>query len=211
MLSLLKKKSEAEAAVAPPGWHPNFRNYEKLPDIKVVRTAFFVNGAAIFVALALGVYFGLKEWQVWVLKGQTAEEQRKVDRDRRPSDQAVALFKKFQAEEARIAEVDAFIKSKPLLSALLLRLGSTLPPDIAIDSLDLRVEGLALRLSLRGDAVAASGQATQYLEQLKADPELAQFEDFNFTATPVRNPATGSMVVEFFLRLKSPATGGKKK
>ena len=27
-----------------PAWHPNFRNYEKLPDIKVVRTAFFVNG-----------------------------------------------------------------------------------------------------------------------------------------------------------------------
>lgn len=210
MLSLLKKKSEAAAAVAPPGWHPNFRNYEKLPDTKVVRTAFFVNGAAIFVALALGVYFGLQEWQVWVLKGQVAEEQRKIDRDRRPSDQAVALFKKFQVEEARLAEVDAFIKSKPLLSTLLMRLGSTLPADIAVDSLDLRADGLALRLSLRGEAVAASGLATQYLEQLKADSELSQFEEFNFTATPVRNPATGLMVVEFFLRLKSPA-GGKKK
>jgi alkanesulfonate monooxygenase SsuD/methylene tetrahydromethanopterin reductase-like flavin-dependent oxidoreductase (luciferase family) len=211
MLSLLKKRSEAEAAVAPPGWHPNFRNYEKLPDIKVVRTAFFVNGAAIFVALALGVYAGLTEWQAWVLRGQVAEEQRKVDRDRGPSDQAVAMFKKFQAEESRVNEVDAFIKSKPLLSALLLRLGSTLPPDIAIDSLDLRADGLALRLSLRGDAVAASGRATQYLEQLRADQELGQFEEFAFTATPVRNPATGFMVVEFFLRLKAPATGGKKK
>lgn len=210
MLSLLKKKSEAEAAVAPPGWHPNFRNYEKLPDIKVVRTAFFVNGAAIFVALALGVYFGLTEWQTWVLRGQVAEEQRKIDRDRRPSEQAVALFKKFQAEEARINEVDAFIKSKPLLSTLLLRLGSTLPPDIAIDSLDLRADGLALRLSLRGDGVSASGRATDYLEKLKADQELSQFEEFTFTATPVRNPATGFMVVEFFLRLKAPA-GGKKK
>jgi len=211
MLSLLKKKNEAEAAVAPPGWHPNFRNYEKLPDIKVVRTAFFVNGAAIFVALALAVYFGLSEWQAWVLRGQVAEEQRKIDRDRPPSDRAVAMFKKFQAEEARITEIDSFIRSKPLFSSLILRLGSTLPSDIAIDSLDLRAEGLALRLSLRGDAVVASGRATQYLEQLRADQELGQFEEFAFTATPVRNPATGSMVVEFFLRLKIPATGGKKK
>ena len=46
MLSLLKKKSDA-AAPAVPAWHPNFRDYEKLPDVKVVRTAFFINAAAI--------------------------------------------------------------------------------------------------------------------------------------------------------------------
>ena len=55
MLPFLKKKSEASAAPAVPNWHPNFRNFEKLPDIKVVRTAFFVNGAAVSVALALGL------------------------------------------------------------------------------------------------------------------------------------------------------------
>ena len=208
MLSLLKKKTDADAALVGPGWHPNFRNYQKLPDIKVVRTAFFVNGASIFVALVLGVYFGFKEWQLQVIKTQVGEEQRKIERDRRPSDQAVAMFKKFQAEEARVSEVDAFVRSKPPFSALVLRLTETLPPNIAFDSLDLRADGLALRLSLRGEPVAASGYATQYLEQLKADPELAHFGEFNFTGTPVRNPATGRMVVEFFLRLKS--AGGKK-
>ena len=59
MLSLLKKKKKPDAAAseAPqvPAWHPNFRNYQQLPDIKVVRTAFFVNGAAVFVALGLAV------------------------------------------------------------------------------------------------------------------------------------------------------------
>lgn len=210
MLSLLKKKTEAEANLAGPGWHPNFRNYQKLPDIKVVRTAFFVNGAAVAVVLALGTYLGITEWQTHVIQGQIAEEQRKIAGARAQSDQAVALFKKFQAEEARINEVDVFVKSKPLLSTLLLRLGSTLPADIAIDSLDLKTDGLALRLSLKGDAVVASGHATQYLEQLKADPELGQFGEFNFTATPVRNPATGRMAVEFFLRLKTPSLGGKK-
>jgi hypothetical protein len=210
MLSLLKKKSEVAAAPTVPNWHPNFRNYEKLPDIKVVRTAFFVNGAAIFVALALGIYFGIKEWQLRVVNTQINEELRKIERDKRPSDQAVALHKKFQAEEARVEEVDAFIKSKPLVSALLMRLSSTLPANIAIDSIDLRMEGLALRLSVRGDAVAASGYSTQYLEQLRADKELAFFGEFLFTGTPTRNPSTGRMAVEFMLRFKAPATGGKK-
>lgn len=209
MLSLLKKKSEAEAAVAPPGWHPNFRNYEKLPDIKVVRTAFFVNGAAVFVALALGIYFGFKEWQLRVVNAQIAEEQRKIDRDKRASDQAVAMFKKFQAEEARVLEVDAFVKSKPIVSTLLLRLGETLPPNIAIDNIDLRGEGLALRLSVRGDAVAASGYATVYLDQLKADKALSDFGEFVFTSTPTRNPTSGRMAVEFMLKFKPPP-GAKK-
>ena len=53
MLPLLKKKSDADAAPAVPAWHPNFRNYQKLPDIKVVRTAFFVNGIAILLVVAI--------------------------------------------------------------------------------------------------------------------------------------------------------------
>ena len=77
-------------------WHPNFRNYEKLPDIKVVRTAFFVNGAAIFVATALGIFFGFKEWQLHVVNNQLAQVEAVINRDKRVSDQAVALFKKFQ-------------------------------------------------------------------------------------------------------------------
>jgi len=210
MLSLLKKKSEAVAAPAVASWHPNFRNYEKLPDIKVVRTAFFVNGAAIFLTVALAIFLGFREWQLRVINLQVAEEQRKVDRDKPASDQAVAMFKKFQSEEARVAEVDDFIKSKPLVSTLWMRLGETLPPNIAIDNIDLRQDGLALRLSVRGDAVAASGYATQYLEQLKTDKALSYFGEFAFTGTPTRNPTSGRMAVEFILRPKPPATGGKK-
>src|SRR3954470_24922876 len=208
MLSLLKKKSDAAGAPTVPNWHPNFRNYEKLPDIKVVRTAFFVNGAAIFVALALGIYFGIKEWQLRVIKGQIAEVQRQIDSNKRPSDQAVAVYKKFQAEEAKVNEVDAFVKSRPLVSALIVRLADTLPKNIAIDTIDLRADGLVLRLSVRGDAAAASGYATDYLDQLRADKELSNFDEFAFTSTPTRSPSTGRMALEFILRPKPP--GGKK-
>src|SRR5688500_10849506 len=138
MLSLLKKKSDADAAPALPAWHPNFRNYQKLPDIKVVRTAFFVNGVAVLVLLSLAGYLGFQEWQLRGVKTQLAEVQAQLDRDKRVSDQAIALFKKFQAEEAKVTEVDAFMKSKPLVSALLIRLAQTLPKNIALDNLDLR-------------------------------------------------------------------------
>src|SRR3954471_18196978 len=130
MLPFLKKKSDAGAAPHVPAWHANFRNYEKLPDIKVVRTAFFINGAAITVALALLVYFALQEWNLRGINLQIADWQRKIDRDKKQSDQAVALFKKFQQEEAKALEVDAFVKSKPSVSALLIRLGQTIPSNV---------------------------------------------------------------------------------
>lgn len=208
MLSLLKKKSDADAAPAVPAWHPNFRNYQTLPDIKAVRTAFFINGVAILVMLSLAGYLGLQEWQLRGVNAQLAEVQAQVDRDKRVSDQAIALFKKFQAEEAKVTEVDAFVKSKPLVSTLLIRLAQTLPKNIALDNLDLRDSGLTLRLSVRGDATAASGYATAYMEQLQADQELAQFAPAIFNNNLTRNPSTGKMAVEFLLRAK-PA-GGKK-
>jgi len=212
MLSLLKRKSDADAAPALPAWHPNFRNYEKLPDVKVVRTAFFINGVSIFLAVTLLVYSAFREWQIQVIGGQVTEIQAQISRDKGASDQAIALFRKFQADEARAGEVETFLQSKPVVSALLLRLAQTLPKDVAFDSFDLRENGLTLRLSVRGDAAAASGHATAYLEQLRADKELSQFDQFTFTSTPTRNPATGRMAVEFLLRLKpaAPAPGGKK-
>jgi hypothetical protein len=138
---------------------------------------------------------------------QIADWQRQIDRDKKKSDAAVALFKKFQAEEAKILEVEAFTKSKPLASDILLRLGQTVPKNVAFDSLDLREAGLAMRISIRGSSADALGLATTYLEQLKADKELAQFfsnDDFQITNS-VRNPNTGRLTVDMLLKLKLPA------
>ena len=209
MLSLLKKKSEADSAPVVPAWHPNFRNYERLPDVKAVRTAFFINGVSVTLVVALAAYFGFREWQLYSLGQQIGQAQAQINRDKPTGDLALALYKKFQTEEARLGEVDTFVNSKPIVSSLLVRLAQTLPVNVALDSVELRDTGMTLRLSVKGDSAAASGYATAYLEQLRADKELSQFEEATFTSTPSRNPGTGRMAVEFLLRSK-PASGGKK-
>lgn len=193
-----------------PAWHPDFRDVGRLPDVKVVRTAFFVNGGAVFVALGLAVYASTQEMHLRNLGVQIAEEQAKIDAAKKRSDQAVAIFKKFQAEEALVLEVDAFVKSRPPISAVMRRLGETLPPDVAIDALEFQADGLVLRLALRGDAVVASGRATAYLEQLKSDKELAQFSEFIFAQAPERNPVSGRISAQFRLRYRTAVAGGKK-
>ena len=214
-LPFLKKKSEAAAAPLVPAWHPNFRNYEQLPDIKVVRTAFFVNGAAISLALVLAIYLGFQEWSLHVLSAQVAEAQRQVARDKAGSDQALVLFKKFQAEEARFAEVDAFVKSRPIVSELIIRLAKTLPTNVAIDSFDLNEKGLTLRLTVRGTPDAASGYANAYLDQLRADKQMSRFDQVSpdgfKIANVQRNASTGRLNVDFILNLAKPPAAAAKK
>lgn len=205
MLPFLKKKSDAAAAPAVPVWHPNFRNYEKLPDIKVVRTAFFINGAAIFAALVLLTYFGFQEWKLRAVSIQVNDWQKLIDRDKKSSESAKALFKKFQDEEAKINEVDVFVKSKPTFSPLVIRLAETLPQNVALDTIDLREASMILRISIKG--LGAGQTAQDYVERLQKDPQLlTRFDNIRLTSTPTRNATTGRTAAEIQLDLK----GAKK-
>lgn len=203
MLSLLKKKSEAATGQLP-AWHPNFRNFERLPDTKVVRTAFFINGAAVAVALILLTYFGVHELQLHTLNTQIAEWDAQINRDKRGSDLAVSQFKKFQAEEARLREVAKFLASRPVVSDLILRLGQTLPKNVAIDTFDLRDRMLVLRCTVRGSSDQATGYATAYVDQVRDDPEIGpQFESVNLTNLN-RVAATGRLAIEIAIKFKAP-------
>jgi hypothetical protein len=200
----LKKKSDANAPQVP-AWHPNFRNFQRLPDTKVVRTAFFINVIAITVTLVLLLFVGSREWEIYALKLQVAEKQQQIDQSKSKSNQAVALFKQYQTEEAKILEVQSFVDSKLTLSDLMVHLGQTLPKNIAIDRFDLRDTGLVLAATIRGSSDQATGLATAYIEQLRADEKLtARFDEIK-QASGDRNPTTGRIIVEIALRLK----GGK--
>ena len=212
MPSLLKKKPEAAAVSEMPPWHPNLRNFARLPDTKVVRTAFFINGASVFIALGLLLWFSYQEYKLHNLDRQIADWDPQINRDKKESDQFVALYAKFQAEQARINEVDAFVKSRPAVSQLLMRLGQTLPKDIALDSYDQQLLGVTLKGTVRGTPDEASGYASAYLDQLRADKVLGvNFDEFAFSGAGVsRNPQTRRLQLQLFLRFRPAAKGGKK-
>jgi len=193
-----------------PPWHPNLRIADRLPDTKVIRTAFFVNGAAIVVAMALGLYMGIQEWQNHSLNVQIADWQRSIDTHRRTSEQAVALFGKFQAESARVAEVDAFLKSRAAVSPIILRLGQTMPKKIALDGLELRETGMTIRGTVRGSPDQASGDVSSYLEQLRHDPIFGTlFEDVSLTNLS-RNNQSGRLMIEISLPFRKGSSPAKK-
>ncbi|HWA08361.1 MAG TPA: hypothetical protein VG838_02730 [Opitutaceae bacterium] len=216
MLSLLKKKKkpeEAAAAAAPqvPSWHPNFRNFGQLPDIKVVRTAFFVNGVAVFIALCISVFLGNREYELHSLRSQIAAYDVQIARDTAESEKAKALFKKFQEQEKRVYDVDAYMKSKPVVSEILLRLGETRPKNIALESIEIRAPettpptapSIVLRAAVRGASDLASGEASAYVDVLKNDAVLGPKIDGPPEVTSSsRDVATGRLKIEITIHLK---------
>jgi len=202
MLTLLKKPSPEVVDPAASAWHPDFRNDRRLPDTKVIRTSFLINGVAILIASVLVIWLSYRAYQLRELGAQISQWQKQIDREKSPSEQAVALYRKFQAESAKVNEVASFVNSRPLVSDLLLHLGKTLPEYVAIDRFDLGTTNLNLRGTIRGAPDQASGRASTYLQQLKADPYLTEkFSDITLVNLN-RNPQNGGLVLELSFKLK---------
>jgi hypothetical protein len=171
------KKTERTAVSLVPAWHPNFRNFDRLPDVKVVRTSFFVNCVAVVITLVVLFYFGLQEYKLHEVRLQIADWQRQIDANQKPSEKAVGTYHKFQAQESKVAEVVAYVKSDFVRSDFIIELGQSLPDNIVLDSININESGVSLHGIVQGTFTVATGQAEAYLDQLRADPRLsAKFE-----------------------------------
>jgi hypothetical protein len=201
MALTLTKKSSAAVVVVPP-WHPNIRIAANLPDTKVVRTAFFVNGAAILVAISLLLYLGIQEWKLHEVNKQIGDWQRQIDTHKKESEAAVALYQDFKAEEAKTNEVADFIASEPLVSAIILRLGAITPKKIALDGLEFKESGFNIKATIKGAPDRASTDVSAYEKQLRIDKVLGPMLDQVNLLTDRRNPNTGRLVIEIFCMYK---------
>ncbi len=210
MLPILKKPSEKAVALMMPAWHPNFRNSERLPDVKVVRTAFFINSAAVVVVLVLGLYLAQSEIGFRALRDQAADWQRQINNEKTSSDQAVAQFQKFQEEEKQLLEIKDFQSSRLIGSDLIFELGECLPPRVTLTMIDYRGQTVVLRGTIAGSSDEASGDASAYLSVLSKNPAFAdKFDGVSLTGIS-RNPTTNGISFEILLKLKSDQKGGKK-
>jgi hypothetical protein len=211
MLSLTKK-SDSQSAAAPL-WHTNFRNFERLPDTKVVRTTFFVNTAAIAVTLALLLWVGNGEYRLRSLSEQVTEAQREIDNNSKQNAEALRQSKIFGDEEKKLAEFENFLKGPILLSEYVKLLGETLPKEISIDQADVRLapdpknHTFLLRGQVAGTRDQAAGTTSSYVDQLRAHPQLGKVFD-PITLDKLTPDATGTfMSFEITLKVK---TEGKK-
>ena len=202
-MQFLQKRSEQSPVGLVPAWHPNFRNQDRLPDTKVVRTFFFVNVTGITVVLCLILLFCYQEYRINNLGHQVADWQALISKNKKSADEAVVLSRKFAEEEKKIRELQAFLKSRLDLPEFLQHLGSTLPEDILIDAVDYREGGVALRGTAAGSPEEASGRTSAYVEQLRQDKYIGGlFDSKDVRQNVTRDPSSVRMTFDLFLRFR---------
>ena len=200
MLSLRPRSDQTQAPLIP-AWHPNLRNREQLPDTKVVRTLFFVNFVASMVAASLLLFFFYQEYRIKNLNHQVADWQTQIGTNKKSAAQAVMLSRKFADEERKINELNEFLRQRLVLSEFLLHLGSTLPAELAMDTVEVRANGVNLRGTASGSPEEASGRTLAYVEQIKQDKYFnGLFEDVSQDVR--RDQGNVRLTFELFLRFK---------
>ncbi len=197
-----------------PAWHPNFRNFDRLPDTKVVRTSFFVNGVAVLIAVSLTIYTVYREVDLHAMRADAASAIKEIEANKPTSDQAVALFKNFQEQEKQLLALREFLAaSKIVTSEFILQIGSTLPAGIKLTSIDYKPTEVALRGGIEGAPDEASGKAVAYVEELRKNAAISALFGNIGLSSIVRDSASGLIKFEISLKFKIPvkaAAGGKK-
>jgi hypothetical protein len=213
MLSSLKKPSDKSTVSFVPPWHPNYRNVDRLPDIKVVRTTFFVNGIAVLITVLLAMYLVQSE----VERGSLTSDintAKAAAAERKPlSEQAIVHFRQFQEQEKKIHELQQFLTGSTItFPQLLLELGASLQPSTLLNGIEYRATGVLIRGGIRGSAEEGAGKAVLYVEELRKNVYFAERFDPISLSSIVRNPSTEEMRFEIDFKFKAvkPAKGGKK-
>jgi hypothetical protein len=204
MLPLLKKGPDKADSGASLAWHPDFRLIEALPDTKVVRTSFFVNAVSLVAATAALLAFAYREYEILSVNGQAVELEEQVARDEAPSRRTVELYRKFQADEAKVKELEAFLATDVVFSEFLLKFSESLPLAMAARAIDLRDGTVTFRGVVKGAPDEASGMITAHLDSLRADDWYKQRFAEILLASLARDPATGLLNAEIQFRAKNP-------
>lgn len=204
----LPLKRSGQPAPAP-HWHPNFRNTQLLPDLKVVRTTFFINAACIAIASAVLMAAGYREYQAFGLRSSMAQAHKRMEAMKAENDKYLAANRQFTDGVRKFEEARAFNGSQISGTELLVALATTLPNLMQLNAITYEKRQLFLRGIIKLDSETASQLASAYLDTLRADPNIGgKFTEISLTNLQ-RDQASQAM--SFEILLKQPAVSDGRK
>jgi len=194
------KRTKKDAIVSQANWHPNFRISEALPDLKVVRTDFFINAISLSLAAVAVFFLALREYKAFSLRGEIAAWEQKIENSRVENLAYLKLSKAFKGEAAKFAEVNNFITTDLPVTEFLENLGPTIPEGLDLDSMAFGDERVVIRGTILGNSETASIALSEYLDVLRENPGLGpKFTDISLTSL-VRDARSEVLTFEIVLQ-----------
>lgn len=190
MIKLSKKAAVSNSY----NWRPNFRNYEALPDIRAVRTQFFVPALAIAVASVFSIYILFQEYRAMNISEDIVKIEEDIASYEERHDEKVKLNSEFMAISRTLNEIVEFKEGRLVASDMLLSLSSHLLEGMHLD----RVEYLEDKASIEGSVMVAAEQASRlvndYLKALEEADALQGLLD-EYKLTTLERDSTGNHII----------------
>ncbi|MGH8021355.1 MAG: hypothetical protein ACREIA_24365 [Opitutaceae bacterium] len=204
----MKLQRKQKTAPRIENWHPSFRFEDRLPDLKVVRTSFFVNMLFVTLALAAALLTTFREYTTASLETDIAQAESRVAELGAKNGKLLAMNKDFSLAVRKFTEIENFRAAPFVPSELLVALGRTVPEFVDFTSISYDKGQLLLRGSIRGASDTASSRLTAYLDALRADADVGgAFPDISLTSL-LRDPRTQGL--SFEIQLKQTAENKAK-
>jgi Tfp pilus assembly protein PilN len=194
----LPLKSAQTAKVG--NWHANFRVAEGLPDLKPIRTSFFINLLFITLAVAALLFTAHREFLGYSIRSEIELSNESVAGISARNAQLLSLNQEFNDASVVISSAEKFLKGQMVGSQLLISLSRSLPDSMDFTSITFEGGKLILRGNIRGASETASTRVTAYLDVLRKDEIIGnRLSEISLTSL-VRDPRTQGMSFEIVLK-----------
>ena len=181
-------------------WHTNFRIAEGLPDLKPVRTSFFINLFFATLAISALLFTAHREFLGYSIRSEIELSNEGVAGISARNAQLLSLNKEFYDASVVISSAEQFVKDQTMGSQLLIALSRSLPDSMDFTSVTYDGGEMILRGSIRGASDSASTRATAYLEVLRKNEIIGKrLSEISLTSL-VRDPRTQGMSFEIVLK-----------
>jgi hypothetical protein len=185
-------------------WHPDFRDLPSLPDIKVVRSAFFINFGSLALAVILLCYWIFVEYQLATVRSLIAEDQQQISFLSKNNKELLTQSAEFERWAKLINEIQGFVSVPFRPSDFLSAIGEARPANMTMSSLAYVVSSRTepaketrgkkaapvsypvWTITLSGSLSGTSAQATRSIEAFRDNlPSLPIFKSLKLVSPPI--------------------------
>jgi hypothetical protein len=165
-------KSAGDRLFLSPHWHVDCRLIVELPEDSLIGVRFISYTLTSAAALAALLFTGWLVYKDLSLRHMIDDAEQRIEEDRWDVIEIRRLQRFYELETKKIEGAYSEMRTPLLVSGFISEVGRTLPERMAIDSIDWSDNKAIIRGGLRDTSERASQLLGNYLELLRADPDV---------------------------------------
>jgi hypothetical protein len=165
-----------------PNWHVDCRLVVELPEDSVVGVKFTIFAVSCVIALSAVLFTGYLGYLDLNVRHQINDWNAKIEEDKWEVIAIRIRQRNYETESKKIESAYAEMKNPVFISGFISELGRTLPEHMVVNSIAWNEGTVVVRGDLRASSERASMILGDFVDKLRADPEIGpHFNSINLT------------------------------